>query len=473
MIGVIRKFKTASPAVKASMALLFANLILKGISLISGPIFTRVMSADQYGIVSTFQSWQSLLTVIVTLNLSQGVFNNGMLEFKENRDQFQFALVVITAVCTGLFFLIFEIFKTPLLNMFEIPPVMVYVMVLYFLFVPAYQFWSGRQRYEYKYKALSIITVCIGLFSLLLGVLFVLNASSENEAIARVCAMEGVNIVVGIFFFMIIAMKAQFKLRIDYCIYALKFNIPLIPHYMSMYILASSDRIMITKMIDTTSTAIYSVAYTVASVIQILWTSIEASLSPWIYERLDVQDEESVRKTSGQIMLTFAVFCLGCTLFAPEIMTILAPDSYKAGIYAIPAIAGGVYFTAVYSLYMRIELFYKKTTFATVASTIAAVSNIILNYIFIKLFGFVAAGYTTMVCYALLALLHYINVKKKKYDDAIDNKKILAISIVVIVVSILISILYSHRLLRYSFILIISLAAFIKRKAIIVVLRKS
>ena len=129
MIGVIRKFKTASPAVKASMALLFANLILKGISLISGPIFTRIMSADQYGIVSTFQSWQSLLTVIVTLNLSQGVFNNGMLEFKENRDQFQFALVVITAVCTGLFFLIFEIFKTPLLNMFEIPPVMVYVMV--------------------------------------------------------------------------------------------------------------------------------------------------------------------------------------------------------------------------------------------------------------------------------------------------------------------------------------------------------
>ena len=199
---------------------------------------------------------------------------------------------------------------------------------------------------------------------------------------------------------------------------------------------------------------------------------IEASLSPWIYERLDVQDKESVRKTSGQIVLVFAVFCLGCTLFAPEIMAILAPDSYKAGIYAIPAIAGGVFFMAVYSLYMRIELFYKKTTFATVASTIAAISNIILNYIFIKLFGFVAAGYTTMVCYALLALLHYMNVKKKKYDDAIDNKKILVISIVVIVVSILISILYSQRLLRYSFILIIFLEVFIKRRSIIVMLTK-
>lgn len=124
--------------------------------------------------------------MIVTLNLSQGVFNNGMLEFKENRDQFEFALVVITVVCTGLFLLIFEIFKTSLLNMFEMPLVMVYIMALYFLFVPAYQFWSGRQRYEYKYKALSIVTVCIGLFSLLLGVLFVLNVSSGKEAIARV-----------------------------------------------------------------------------------------------------------------------------------------------------------------------------------------------------------------------------------------------------------------------------------------------
>ena len=53
---------------------------------------------------------------------------------------------------------------------------------------------------------------------------------------------------------------------------------------MSMYVLASSDRIMITKMVSSSATAIYSVAYTIASVINIVWQSIEASLSPWIYE---------------------------------------------------------------------------------------------------------------------------------------------------------------------------------------------
>lgn len=469
----IVKFKSASPAVKASMALLFANMMLKGISLISGPIFTRIMTADQYGIVSTFQSWQSMLAVIVTLNLSQGVFNNGMLDFKENRDQFEYSLMVISAGCACVFLVVFEFFKEPLLNLFEMPSAMVYIMGLYFLFVPAYQFWSGRQRFEYRYKALSIITICIGFFSLVFGVLLVLNVPSEQSALARVAAMEGVNIAVGVFFAIAIAVKAKCRLRIDYCKYALKFNIPLIPHYMSMYVLASSDRIMITKMIDTASTAIYSVAYTVASVIQILWTSIEASLSPWIYEHLNIHDEEGVRKTTCRIVAIFAFFCLSCTLFAPEIMRILAPSSYGAGIFAIPAIAGGVYFTAVYSLYMRIELFYKKTTFATIASTIAAVSNIVLNYIFIKIFGFVAAGYTTMFCYALLAVLHYVNVKNKGYEAALDNKMIFLISIFVIVVSVLITALYSNNLLRYTIISLILVLGVFSRKMIVAMFKKN
>lgn len=473
MRKIIEKFQNASPAAKASMALLMANIILKGLSMISGPIFTRIMSADQYGIVSTFQSWQNLLAVIITLNLSQGVFNNGMLEFKDNRDQFQYALMCITAVFTALFFIVFQVFKKQLLAVFEMPAIMIYVMMLYFLFVPAYQFWSGRQRYEYRYKALSLITIGMGVLSLVSGVIVVLCSSDDSSAVARVCAMEGVNIAVGIFFCVYTAIKAKFKIRFDFCKYALKFNVPLIPHYMSMYVLASSDRIMITKMIDTTATAIYSVAYTVASVIQIFWTSIEASLSPWIYECLHNGNKEKVREITVQIVFLFAVLCLGCTLFAPEIMSILAPSSYRQGIYAIPAVAGGVFFTAVYSLYMRVELFYKKTSFATVASSCAAIANVVLNYIFIEIYGFIAAGYTTMACYALLALFHYLNVKKQGFDDVLDNVRILFISIGVIVFLLLISALYTFTVLRIVFIGALTIFVLLKRNMIIHTIKRN
>lgn len=469
--SVLYKFKTASPAVKASMALLFANLVLKGLSLISGPIFTRIMSTEQYGIVSTFTSWESLLTVIITLNLSAGVFNNGMLDFKEDRDAFQFSLLAVSSSMAVVGFIIFIIFKNPLLQLFELPALAVYLMLLKFLFVPAYSYWSGRQRYEYKYKALAIITIVNAVLSMAIGIIGVLHVDDSHAAITRIVAMEGVSITIGIVFFFIIGFRARFRINKDYCIYALKFNVPLVPHYLSMYVLSSSDRIMITKMINASATAIYSVAYTVASVITIVWQSIDASLSPWIYEKLGKGEKAPVRKVTTEIVLLFAGMCLGCTLLAPEIMTILAPASYSSGIYVIPPVSAGVFFTAMYSIYMRIELFYKQTGFATVATSIAAILNIILNWIFIQIFGAVAAGYTTMICYALLALFHYVNVKRRGYSDITNNRMFFILSMAVIVGSIIISLLYSHLVVRLSLIAIATSIAIWKRNTIIGLLK--
>ena len=228
---------------------------------------------------------------------------------------------------------------------------------------------------------------------------------------------------------------------------------------------------MITKMINTSATAIYSVAYTVASVITIVWQSIDASLSPWIYEKLDKGEKAPVKKLTTEIILLFAGMCLGCTLLAPEIMKILAPASYSSGIYVIPPVSAGVFFTAMYSIYMRIELFYKQTGFATIATTLAAALNIVLNYIFIKIFGAVAAGYTTMTCYALVALFHYFNVKKKGFSDIINNWMFFILSMAVIVGSIIISFLYSYLPIRISLIVMAVVLAVWKRTQIIGLLK--
>lgn len=449
MNKLLIKLKSSSPAAKASLATLFSNLVLKGLSLISGPIFTRIMSTEQYGIVVTFLSWESMLSVIITLNLSSGVFNNGMLEFRENREEFQLSILTVSSISTLLYFVVFLLFRDYLIDAIGLDLRFIYILFLYFLVTPAYWYWSGKQRYEFKYKLISLITILSAVVSLVLGIVLVLNAPDGQTALYRIISFDGINILIGAVFFVVLIVKASFRINLSYCKYALKFNLPLIPHYMSMYVLSSSDRIMITRMINNSATAIYSVASTIGSVITILWQSIEASLSPWIYQQLEGNQKE-VKKVTAQIMCIFAALSVGCTLFAPEIMAILAPKSYIAGIYVIPSIAAGVCFTAMYSLYMRIELFYKQNRFAAIASLIAAVSNIILNWIFIKLIGAVAAGYTTMVCYALLALLHYINVKIKGYSDCINNRLFLIISIIMIIVTLVITMLYSFTLIRYT-----------------------
>lgn len=53
-----------------------------------GSFFTRILTAEQYGQYSLYQSWLSIISIFATLNLSSGVFNNGMLKYKEERTKY-------------------------------------------------------------------------------------------------------------------------------------------------------------------------------------------------------------------------------------------------------------------------------------------------------------------------------------------------------------------------------------------------
>lgn len=461
-----KKWNVMSPVAKSSMAMVFAKFFQKGLSMISGPVFTRIMPASEYGIISTFTSWQSVLYIIATLNMASGVFNNGMIDFKKDRDSFTLSIMCLanlcTFVCMGIYFLFYR-WLNPLLNM---PDSLMAVMLLFFLFTPAYNYWLGRQRFEYKYKAITAVIIVASVLSLTLSVIGVLMASDHYKAIAKIIITESVSISIGIFFLVYVFIKAKGKVKLAYWKYAFTFNLPLLPHYLSMYVLSSSDRIMISKLINTSATAVYNVAYTVAGIMLIFWNAVDASYAPWIYQQMDQKNYKSIQARGNQVLLFFAGLTIVCTLFAPEIISILAPKSYYSGIYVVPSVAAGVFFTACYSLYMRLELYLKKTKNVMAATCSVAVLNLVLNCICIPKFGFIAAGYTTLLCYALLAFFHYCSVKSLGYEDIYDNKKILGLSCLVILITVIISKLYGFMIIRYLLISLIGTVMILKRKVI-------
>lgn len=466
------KWRAMSPVAKSSMAMVFAKFFQKGLSMISGPIFTRIMPTAEYGIISTFTSWQNVLYIIATLNLASGVFNNGMIDFKKDRESFTYSIMCLANLCTFVCMGVYLLFYKWLNPLIDMPDSLMVIMLLYFIFTPAYNYWMGRQRFEYKYKAITVVTIVTSLLSLVLSVICVLMASDYNKAVTKVVSAESVSICVGIFFFVTTLMKSKGKFKLAYWKYAFTFNLPLIPHYLSMYVLSSSDRIMISKLVNTSATAVYNVAYTVAGIMLIFWNAVDASYAPWIYQQMERKNYKSIQARGNQVLLFFAALTILCTLFAPEIIGILAPESYYSGIYVVPSVAAGVFFTACYSLYMRLELYLKKTKIVMIATCSVAVLNLVLNYIFIPEFGFVAAGYTTLVCYALLAFFHYCSIKLLGYGHVYDNKRILGLSCLVILLTVIISGIYSYMIIRYSLIAVLGVIMIIKRKEIVKMLRK-
>ena len=116
--------------------------------------------------------------------------------------------------------------------------------------------------------------------------------------------------------------------------------------------------------------------------------------------------------------------------------------------------ACAVYFKFLYPLFSTVEFYYEKTGFVMIASCIAAGANIILNYIFIRIYGYYAAGYTTLFCYILYSLAHYVFQRRVAAEHDLrgalfDMRYIVVFSAFMLGTMTLMLFLYPYRILRY------------------------
>ena len=88
----------------------------------------------------------------------------------------------------------------------------------------------------------------------------------------------------------------------------------------------------------------------------------------------------------------------------------------------------------------------------------AAVANVVLNFIFIRIFGYVAAGYTTLACYILYSVGHYVVSKRILVNEGIQENLmspgfLVACSAFLIGASIICNLIFPYRILRYAILL--------------------
>ena len=69
------KYLEMSKPVKAAFWFTVCNFLQRGISMITTPIFTRMLSTDEYGLYSTYLSWETVLSLVVTLSLYKAMMN--------------------------------------------------------------------------------------------------------------------------------------------------------------------------------------------------------------------------------------------------------------------------------------------------------------------------------------------------------------------------------------------------------------
>ena len=420
MSKVREKWQKVPLTVKVSAAYAICSFLQKGLSFITLPLFTRLLTKAQYGQVTIYSSWKGILSILLTLNLAYGSFSTAMVKFDKDRDGYISSVEGICLALASVFLLIYLPFQVLWNQLFELPTFIICMIVAETLGTTAILLWNGKKRFEFKYKAVVAITLASAVISPIIQYLLVIN--SEEKGYARIVGASAVSILIGGFFFVFNLIKGRKMFRKEYWKYALGFNIPLLAYYFSEIIFNQSDRIMISHMVGTEEAAVYGVAYSLAMILTFVLTAINNSYVPWYYGKIKEGRMAENKGVSLGIAGLMAILLLGVIWFAPEIIRILAGKQYVEAVYVVPPVAISVLLLFYSQMFINVEFFFeekKKLVFAAIG---AAVTNLVLNWIFIKLFGYIAAAYTTLASYVLFALANYWAMKKVLAVKGIEDE---------------------------------------------------
>lgn len=453
--------------VKASLWFIICFIIQRSLQFIGMPIFTRIMSIEDYGTYSVFLSWTNLICVFSSLSIYNGVFNKAMIKFEEKRDEYISSVQALTLII-GIIFSLFILLCNKVIEKYTGFSIKIQLlMCIQIMFFPSFQYWTQKQRFFFKYKKLVIITLLNSFLSLALGVILVVL--SEDKGFALIFNTVFIQLVINIFLFISLQLKGRCLYNKQFWKWSIFCSLPLIPHYVSEILLGHADRIMINSMCGPAYAGIYNIVYQISMLMTIIRTGINGAYTPWLYIALKNQDYKSIRVATNYISLIMAFLTFFLMLIGPEILKFAAPTSYYEAVIDIPAIMLGCYFIFIYVLFLNVEIYYEQNKYVAIASCLAAFLNIILNIYCIPIWGYLSAGYTTMFSYMLMVILHFlflIKIKNKYvYIGEIFDTKVLMYSSLILFALCFISLyLYKVTIIRWICILFLLCCFYCKRK---------
>jgi O-antigen/teichoic acid export membrane protein len=414
---------------------IFGRFILQGISFFTIPIFTRLLTASDYGKVAVYTAWVSFFSLIVGLQ-TYGSIGNARIKYNDKINSYLSCIITISITSFILILLIVVVFIRQLSYLLDLREDLVILLVVQSFASFCISFYTAK-LVQYKQAVSNIVlSLAVSLSSTFLSMLFLVFSSSNVKYASKIYANAIPIIITGIIIICYIYIKGKKIYDRQYWKYCLFLTLPLIFHGTGGLILVQSDRILLQRFIGEEVAGIYSFAYNMAMVVQIIWGSFNTSWIPFYFDYKKNKRNKDIIFHSRNYVITFSIIVMGFILLSPEVYKIMAPQEYWQGIQLIPLIVSAYYLNFLYGFPANFEFFHEKTYLISIGTISAAVINIGLNIVFIPKYGGTGAAITTLISYVFLFTFHEIIarfiVKNFEYDFKIYLIGIIPVSIVII-----------------------------------------
>lgn len=384
-------------------------------------VLANVLTAEEIGIYSVYGGWRGILTIVLTLNLSFSV-TIAFFEFeKQVFQQFISAITTLGWLVIGLVAIVVSMIPRQTIEyIFGIDPTFVFLIILWSFIIHPYSIsqFIWKSTYAYKTYVFFQIGSVILQFSLGFLAIYLLRARepSSDLVFAFVMGMTLSIAIPGILLGIYRIRQGLVSINRKLWMYGLSLSVPFIFHVLSHSVLTRADQIMIANIIGDYEAGIYSVAYRFGEISILIWSAMSSVWLVWFKEKLEKSEYARIRRGASVYALGFSLIVIALIFAGMPGIYFLFPIEYHAGIALIPLIAASGFFAVLYSFFITVEYYEKRNIQTAIVTAFAAVINIILNWIFLPVFGMNAAAWTTITSYILIFLLHtaYVTLIMKK-----------------------------------------------------------
>lgn len=431
---------------------IISTVILQGLAFFSTPIFSRILGTENYGVVSIYVTWVSVISIVFGLR-TNSTLAVAMNEYSQlDQIKYQSSILFLSIIVFFLFSLVTLIFITPISNAIKLPKKVVIFILIQGFGNYCVTFANSKFTYEFKAGSNLILSFLTSVGSILLSLVMIPLFLTQNNYWGRILGQAIIYFIVGLAICIYIFYKGKTFYDKDYWKFCIPIAIPVIFHGLSGLILNQCDRVMLQHLETNTVVGIYSLAYSFSAVLATIWIALNNSWVPFYYEYTREKKIDEMKLHAKNYIEFYTVLSLGFILLAPEVYHLFAGGDYWSGTSLISVFSIGNYFVFLYSFPVNYEFYNKQTSIIAIGTIAAGICNIVLNIIFISYCGMIGAAVATALAHILQFLFHHVCAKYfvgKKEEYPFRLLSFLILGVIFIALSMIIETLDNQIILRW------------------------
>jgi O-antigen/teichoic acid export membrane protein len=401
------------------------NSLQKFISLMLIPIFTRVLSPEEYGVLSTLSTITYFISALAGLGLISATSRYFFkAETSDEKSKVLSTSIFLRLGATGSVTLLMLLIASQISVLLFDTEQWKWVVVVSLLLLPITQvsevFESTFRYYRSAWKYL-IVTVIRALINPGLAIFFVLVMQYGVLGIKMASLISAI-ITMVIAYVIFARHKISWKYDKKWAKLMLVFGFPLIWTSMLTWVNSVSDKLIILKLDDLSSVGLYSIGQSFSQ--PGLFISIAMQMSAYVllmstYAEDKDPEKKITKKAVNQYWKSYLLLAMPATMFLSvfslDILKIFTTPAYYSGAIVIPFLTMGIVLNQSQAIVGIGMEFVEKTKPFLWIMLVASTINVVLNIVFIPIYGYAVAAVTTLLSSFINFQLTYLMAQKYFY----------------------------------------------------------